>query len=186
MPAPSDCGVAAIVSNHFIPSHVMDLMLDRMANRGMDGVGIWKGGCYPLHMDHYALHVLVKGILQSDVEQEYASREPDIDPEEIRRRARQEILAKRRRIMQEIVDRYFKGLQLDDFDGDLEKCRIPYRRDQKGARTGFPALRREGSGRCLPVLCAGATRRVVSLHRERPVEGSHLAAPSDALPRSDR
>ena len=67
---PSDCGVAAIVSNHFIPSHVMDLMLDRMANRGMDGVGIWKGGCYPDHMDHYALHVLVKGILQSQVEQE--------------------------------------------------------------------------------------------------------------------
>ena len=70
-PSPSDCGVAAIVSNHFIPSHVMDLMLDRMANRGMDGVGIWKGGCYPLHLDHYALHLLVKGILQEDVEAEH-------------------------------------------------------------------------------------------------------------------
>jgi glutamate synthase domain-containing protein 2 len=58
-PVPSDCGVAAIVSNHFIPCHVMDQMLDRMANRGMDGVGIWKGGCYPEHMDHYALHVLI-------------------------------------------------------------------------------------------------------------------------------
>ncbi|MDP2969247.1 MAG: glutamate synthase-related protein, partial [Deltaproteobacteria bacterium] len=88
-PPPSDCGVAAIVSNHFIPSHVMDLMLDRMANRGMDGVGIWKGGCYPDHMEHYALHVLVKGILQSQVEQEYASRKPDLDPKEIRRKARQ-------------------------------------------------------------------------------------------------
>ena len=135
--APSDCGVAAIVSNHFIPSHVMDLMLDRMANRGMDGVGIWKGGCYPHHMDHYALHVLVKGILQSQVEQEYTTKEPDIDPEEIRRRARQIILAMRRRILQEIVEQYFKGLELDEFDGDLEKCRIPYRRDQEGQEKDF-------------------------------------------------
>ena len=137
MPTPSDCGVAAIVSNHFIPSHVMDLMLDRMANRGMDGVGIWKGGCYPHHMDHYALHVLVKGILQSQVEQEYTTREPDVDPEEIRRRARQEILARRRRMMQEILEKYFKGLELDGFDGDLEKCRTPYRLDQEGHEQDF-------------------------------------------------
>ena len=137
MPAPSDCGVAAIVSSHFIPSHVMDLMLDRMANRGMDGVGIWKGGCYPLHMDQYALHVLIKGILQSDVEQEYTSREPNIDPVEIRRRARQEVLAKRRHIMKEIFDQYFTGLELDGFNGDLEKCRILYRLDQEGHEQDF-------------------------------------------------
>jgi len=48
IPSPSDCGVAAIVSNRSIPSHVMDLMLDRMANRGMDGVGIWKEDVIPL------------------------------------------------------------------------------------------------------------------------------------------
>ncbi len=137
VPLPSDCGVAAIVSNRFIPSHVMDLMLDRMANRGMDGVGIWKGGCYPLHIDHYAFHVLVKGLLQSDVEREYQSREPDIDPEEIRRRARGEVLAERKRIMKEVLDRYFKGLELDVFDGDLEKCRIRYRLDQKGHEKDF-------------------------------------------------
>ena len=82
----------------------MDLMLDRMANRGMDGVGIWKGGCYPLHLDHYAIHVLVKGVFQSHVEKEYAAREPDIDPAEIRRSARETVLAKRRRVMQEIRD----------------------------------------------------------------------------------
>ncbi len=137
IPVPSDCGVAAIVSNHFIPSHVMDLMLDRMANRGMDGVGIWKGGCYPSHMDHYALHVLVKGRLQSDVEQEYRSGEPDIDPAEIRRRARQEILAARRHMMKEISDQYFKGLELNDFDNDIEKCRIPYKPDQEGHEQDF-------------------------------------------------
>jgi glutamate synthase domain-containing protein 2/FAD/FMN-containing dehydrogenase/ferredoxin len=136
-PPPSDCGVAAIVSNRFIPSHVMDLMLDRMANRGMDGVGIWKGGCYPLHMDHYALHVLVKGVLQSQVEQEYENREPDIDPEEIRRRARQATLTMRRHILHEIVERYFKGLEVDGFDGDLEKCRIPYRLDAEGHEKDF-------------------------------------------------
>ena len=137
IPGPSDCGVAAIVSNHFIPSHVMDLMLDRMANRGMDGVGIWKGGCYPDHMDHYALHVLVKDMLQSQVEHEYTTREPDIDPEEIRRWARQTILARRRHMMQEILERYFKGLELNGFNGDLERSRIPYRPDQEGHEQDF-------------------------------------------------
>ena len=137
MRVPSDCGVAAIVSNHFIPSHVMDLMLDRMANRGMDGVGIWKGGCYPLRMNHYALHVLIKGRLQPHIEQEVTAKEPGLEQEEIRRRARQEILDGRRRIMQEILKQYFNGLQLDGFDGGLEKCRIPYRRDQKGEEQDF-------------------------------------------------
>ncbi len=137
MPAPSDCGVAAIVSNHFIPSHVMDLMLDRMANRGMDGVGIWKGGCYPHHMDHYALHILVKGILQSQVEQEDPVREPDIDPKDIQRWARQKTLSTRRQIMQEITEHYFKGLELDGFESDLEKCRIPYRLDEEGHEQDF-------------------------------------------------
>jgi glutamate synthase domain-containing protein 2/glutamate synthase domain-containing protein 3/ferredoxin len=136
-PAPSDCGVAAIVSNHFIPSHVMDLMLDRMANRGMDGVGIWKGGCYPHRMDHYAIHVLVKGILQSQVEQEYRVREPDVDLRGIRHWARQTILAKRRHIMLEILEQYFKGLELYDFNGNLEKCRIPYRLDPEGIEKDF-------------------------------------------------
>jgi glutamate synthase domain-containing protein 1 len=137
MVAPSDCGVAAIVSNHFIPSHVMDLMLDRMANRGMDGVGVWKGGCYPSHMDHYALHVLIKGTLQPQVEEETIAKRPGTPSEEVRRRARQEILASRRGIMQEILDRYFKALQIEEFDGDLEKCRIPYRRNQKREEQDF-------------------------------------------------
>ncbi|MEW6376402.1 MAG: glutamate synthase-related protein, partial [Thermodesulfobacteriota bacterium] len=135
--APSDCGVAAIVSNHFIPSHVMDLMLDRMANRGMDGVGVWKGGCYPHHMDHYALHVLIKGTLQPQIEQEIMAEHPGMEPEEIRQRARQEILAGRQRLMQEIMEQYFKGLQLDEFDGNLEGCRIPYKRDEKGKEQDF-------------------------------------------------
>jgi glutamate synthase domain-containing protein 2/FAD/FMN-containing dehydrogenase/glutamate synthase domain-containing protein 3/ferredoxin len=145
-PAPSDCGVAAIVSNHFIPSHVMDLMLDRMANRGMDGVGIWKGGCYPQHMNQYAIHVLVKGILQPQVEQEYAAKEPDIDPQEIRRRARQATLATRRRILQEIVERYFRGLEMDEFDGDPEKCRIPYRLDKEGREQDFRSFGEKDPG----------------------------------------
>jgi len=142
----SDCGVAAIVSNHFIPSHVMDLMLDRMANRGMDGVGVWKGGCYPQHMDHYALQILIKGILQPQVEEEYIAKHPGIDPEDIRRRARQEVLATRRRVMQEILDRYLKGLEIEDFDGNLEKYRIPYRRDQKGEEQDFRLFGEKDSG----------------------------------------
>jgi glutamate synthase domain-containing protein 1/glutamate synthase domain-containing protein 3 len=137
IPAPSDCGVAAIVSNHFIPSHVMDLMLDRMANRGMDGVGIWKGGCYPHHMDDYAIHVLVKGTLQSQIEQEYKLREPDIDPEEIRQWSRKTVLARRIRIIQEICEKYFKGLELHGFEGNFERSRIPYRLDPEGREQDF-------------------------------------------------
>jgi glutamate synthase domain-containing protein 2/glutamate synthase domain-containing protein 1/glutamate synthase domain-containing protein 3 len=137
MRTPSDCGVAAIVSNHFIPSHVMDLMLDRMANRGMDGVGIWKGGCYPHRLNHYALHVLVKGMLQSEVEQEFQVEHPDVGATEIRTKAREKILAERRRIMQQIYAQYFSGLVVDDFEGDSEKCRIPYRRDQNGEEEDF-------------------------------------------------
>jgi glutamate synthase domain-containing protein 2/FAD/FMN-containing dehydrogenase/ferredoxin/glutamate synthase domain-containing protein 1 len=134
---PSDCGVAAIVSNHFIPSHVMDLMLDRMANRGMDGVGIWKGGCYPHRMDHYALHVLVKGVLQSEVEHQLHVKHPDVGATETRIKAREEILAGRRQTMQQVYSQYFIGLLVDDFDGDFEKCRIPYRRNQDGEEEDF-------------------------------------------------
>jgi glutamate synthase domain-containing protein 2/FAD/FMN-containing dehydrogenase/glutamate synthase domain-containing protein 3/ferredoxin/glutamate synthase domain-containing protein 1 len=146
IPIPSDCGVAAIVSNHFIPSHVMDLMLDRMANRGMDGVGIWKGGCYPHHMDHYALHILVKGTLQSKVEQDLTTKEPDIDPEEIRRRSRQMTLVVRRRILQEITEHYFKGLEMDQFEGDPEKCRIPYRLGKDGHEQDFRSFGEKDPG----------------------------------------
>ena len=135
--APSDCGVAAIVSNHFIPSYVMDLILDRMANRGMDGVGIWKGGCYPHHMDHYALHVLVKGTLQSQVEQRLQTENPNGSLEEIRTVSRREILAERGRIMEELTTQYLQGLEIDAWDGDFHKYRIPYRRNEKGEEEDF-------------------------------------------------
>jgi glutamate synthase domain-containing protein 2/FAD/FMN-containing dehydrogenase/ferredoxin len=137
MPVPSDCGVAAIVSNQFIPSHVMNLILDRMANRGMDGVGIWKGGCYPHRIDHYAFQVLVKGTLQSAVEQDILVKQSGLDQETIRSMARQEVLTQRYRVMEEMIEKYFKGLRIDDFDGGLEKCRVPYRRDSNGRDQDF-------------------------------------------------
>ncbi|NWG01509.1 MAG: FAD-binding protein [Syntrophaceae bacterium] len=133
---PSDCGVAAIVSNRPIPSHVMDLMLDRMANRGMDGVGIWKGGCYPSKMDHYALHLLVKGISQEDVEAEHLAQNLGLHPKKIRRRAREKVLDMRIRMIQEMIEKYFKGLEVDQ-DGDLKRCRIPYRCDPHGEEGDF-------------------------------------------------
>ena len=135
--SPSDCGVAAIVSNRSIPSHVMDLMLDRMANRGMDGVGIWKGGCYPLHLHHYALHLLVKGIFQQDVEAEHLARDLGLHPRKVRQRAREKVLDVRMKIMKEIMDKYFMGLDVDDDDGDLKRCRIPYRRGTQGEEEDF-------------------------------------------------
>jgi len=135
--APSDCGVAAVVSNHFIPSHVMDLMLDRMANRGMDGVGIWKGGCYPDHLDHYALNLLIKGTLQPQAEQEIQAQYPGLLPRELQRRAREKILAERRRLMGEILEKYLKVLEIEAFDGNMEKYRISYRRDLEGEEQDF-------------------------------------------------
>lgn len=129
---PSDCGVAAIVSNHRVPSHVMDLMLDRMANRGMDGVGIWKGGCYPHLLDHYALHILVKGPLQDELEVRYLSQNPGLSLGKIRQRAREELLSLRHRIIEEVFRQYLMGLEVVDFDGDFRKCRIPYRLDGEG------------------------------------------------------
>ncbi|MCX5837056.1 MAG: glutamate synthase-related protein, partial [Deltaproteobacteria bacterium] len=144
VPSPADCGVAAIVSNRIIPSGVMDLMLDCMANRGMDGVGIWKGGCYPHRLDHYAFQVLIKGILQSGVEEKMLAGNPGMDAGEVRRRARQETLASRRLIMQEIMDRYFQGLQVDGFTGNLEEWRIPYKRSHNN-----------GSGEEMDFRCFG-------------------------------
>ena len=137
IPSPSDCGVAAIVSNRSIPSHVMDLMLDRMANRGMDGVGIWKGGCYPHRLDHYALHLLVKGIFQDDVEAEHLARDLGLHPRKIRQRARKKVLAVRMEILKKIMEKYFKCLEVADDDGDLIRCRIPYRRGSQGEEGDF-------------------------------------------------
>ncbi len=134
---PADCGVAAIVSNHFIPSHVMDLMLDRMANRGMDGVGIWKGGCDPKNLEQYALNVLIKGTLQTQGEAEIQAQYPDLTAEEIRRRARDKVLSERRRLMAEIFDRYLRGLEVEGFDGNFEKFRTPYRRNAEGEELDF-------------------------------------------------
>jgi hypothetical protein len=34
--------------------------------------------------------------------------------------------------MKEIIKKYFKGLEVDDYDGDLKRCRIPYRRGPQG------------------------------------------------------
>ncbi len=134
-PPPSDCGVAAIVSNRFIPSHVMDLMLDRMANRGMDGVGIWKGGCYPKYPDHYALHLLIKGIQQDEVEAGYLSQNLGLHPKKLRQRARERVLAIRMEIAREIQERYFKGLEM--VNADPFRCRIPYRTNGEGVEEDF-------------------------------------------------
>ena len=135
--SPSDCGVAAIVSNHFIPSHVMDLMLDRMANRGMDGVGIWKGGCYPEHLDEYALHILIKGIRQDEVELEHLSRDLGLHPRKIRKRAREKVLAFRLEVMKLIRERYFNGLEVAEDHPDLQRFRIPYRLNAEGQEEDF-------------------------------------------------
>jgi len=108
-----------------------------MANRGMDGVGIWKGGCYPHRLDHYALHLLVKGIFQDDVEAEHLARDLGLHPRKIRQRAREKVLAARMEILKGIMEKYFKGLEVAEYDGDLIRCRIPYRRNPQGEEGDF-------------------------------------------------
>jgi len=39
--------------------------------------------------------------------------------------------------MQEISEQYFKGLEIEGFEGDLEKCRTPYRLDREGHEQDF-------------------------------------------------
>ena len=39
--------------------------------------------------------------------------------------------------MQEVLNEYFKDLDIADFDGDVEKCRIPYKRGAGGQEEDF-------------------------------------------------
>ena len=57
--------------------------------------------------------------------------------DEIRPRIRQDILTIRRHLMEEVLQQYFRGLEIVDFDGDVEKCRIPYKRDAGGQEEDF-------------------------------------------------
>jgi len=64
----SNCGVAAVAGSVPIPGIVLDEGLNAMRNRGMDGVGIAKTMCFPDHPEEYAYRVMIKNVLQSDIE----------------------------------------------------------------------------------------------------------------------
>jgi glutamate synthase domain-containing protein 3 len=55
-------------------------------------------------------------------------------------------LVARRRILQEIVEHYFNGLLMDEFDGDTEKCRVPYRLDKNGHEQDFRSFGEKDPG----------------------------------------
>ncbi|RMH73030.1 MAG: FAD-binding protein [Gemmatimonadetes bacterium] len=122
----TNCGVAALIGSHPVPSFIMDEALKSMKNRGMDGVGIGKTLCFNTFRDHYAYRVMVKGKLQLEVEAE--GKRPD---------ARAELLAYRYQLAAKI-----KRIFLDpdfDFAGDVDvtQVRESYKKDDQGRERDY-------------------------------------------------
>ncbi|NOX37835.1 MAG: FAD-binding protein [Calditrichaeota bacterium] len=134
----SNCGVAAVIGTHNIPSYVLDRTLAAMKNRGMDGVGVGKTLCFPEFPDHYAYRIMVKGKLQLEVEDALRRQgEVPADEAEFRYQARQVLLRYRSKLAEKIkkvfLDPYF------DFAGEteIEKVREPYKRDSRGRERDY-------------------------------------------------
>ena len=131
----SNCGVAAVIGSEPVPSYILDKALHAMKNRGMDGVGVGKTLCFPEHPHDYAYRVMVKGMLQIEVERKLA--ETGLSGDELRRAAREKVLAYRHRLAEKIrkvfLEPYF------DFKADTtpEAIREPYKRDEQGRERDY-------------------------------------------------
>ncbi|MBD3289015.1 hypothetical protein GF337_09445, partial [candidate division KSB1 bacterium] len=129
----SNCGVAAVNGTAPIPGHILDQTLQSMRNRGMDGVGIAKTMCFPEQPDKYAYRILVKGVLQKDIEtqlrQEWKKSGRDFTDAQLRHEARQQTISIRTDLMSKIktvfLDPYF------NIEND-EMIREPYKLDADG------------------------------------------------------
>lgn len=123
-PGQSNCGVAAIIGSTPIPSYVLDKALTSMRNRGMDGVGIGKTLCYPEHPEDYAFRLMVKGVLQSDIEEGGALTDP--------RESRKLVINERSRLATEILNIFLSPFCDIKNGRDIEATRDPYKRDEQG------------------------------------------------------
>ncbi len=127
----SNCGVAAINGTAPIPGHILDQTLQSLRNRGMDGVGIAKTMCFPEHPHEYAYRILVKGVLQKDIEaqirHQWKKSGNSFTIDELRQEARTQTISIRTNLMKKI-----KSVFLDPYfivsDGAI--IREPYKSDQ--------------------------------------------------------
>ncbi len=132
--AQSNCGVAAVNGTAPIPSYILDETLACMKNRGMDGVGVAKALCFPQHPEDYAYRVLVKGVLQKEMEENLAlqwqSEGRKFTTTELRASARELVLHRRTKLTNAIrsvfLEPYF------DFKDVQEAVRERYKCDAHG------------------------------------------------------
>ncbi|HRX51425.1 MAG TPA: glutamate synthase-related protein [Candidatus Krumholzibacteria bacterium] len=129
VPGQTNCGVAAVIGTHPVPSHVLDEALNAMRNRGMDGVGVGKSLCFPARPDHYAFRVLVKGWLQREVEAERG----DAD----RAAARAETVARRVRLAGWLRTHVLEPHFEIEGGADDASRRESYKRDATGAERDY-------------------------------------------------
>ena len=137
----SNCGVAALNGTEPIPGYILDSALDAMRNRGMDGVGIAKTLCFPDHPEEYAYSIMVKGILQKDIEEnlrlQWKASGTEFTTAELRREARKLTLYRRNDLIEKIkkvfLDPYF------EYAGDsrVEMARDYYKRDEQGEEADY-------------------------------------------------
>ncbi|MCB0302786.1 MAG: hypothetical protein KDI38_03300, partial [Calditrichaeota bacterium] len=134
----TNCGVAAVIGTHNVPSYVLDEALHAMKNRGMDGVGVGKTLCFPELPHHYAYRVMVKGRLQLEMEETLRKGKRAFKSNrDLRRKARSELIRFRcslaKKIKKVFLDPYF------DFAGEttVEKVREPYKADPRGGERDY-------------------------------------------------
>lgn len=131
----TNCGVAAIIGTHNVPSYVLDEALASMKNRGMDGVGVGKTLCFPEFPTHYAYRIMVKGRLQLEMEEDLLAKGISASRKvELRRKARTNVLKFRYKLIEKIRKVYLEPFF--DFAGetDVRKNRESYKRDGKRER----------------------------------------------------
>ncbi len=134
----TNCGVAAVIGTHPVPSYILDEALHAMKNRGMDGVGVGKTLCFPEHPHHYAYRIMVKGRLQLEMEADIRRRNGKTRNEaEIRAEARTMLLKFRHKLAEKIktvfLDPYF------DYAGKtvIKKVREPYKHNVNGKERDY-------------------------------------------------
>ncbi|MGD9487744.1 MAG: glutamate synthase-related protein [Calditrichaceae bacterium] len=137
----SNCGVAAINGSMPVPGYILDSALNAMRNRGMDGVGVAKSLCFPDHQNEYGYSIMVKGVLQKDIESnlslQWQAEGRAFDEIILRKEARKLTLYLREEIMHKI-----KSVFLDPFfdfyaETDVQKVRDIYKLDEEGEEIDF-------------------------------------------------
>jgi len=134
----SNCGVAAVIGTENIPSYILDQALHSMKNRGMDGVGVGKTLCFPEYPDHYAYSLMVKGILQTEMEQRLSGDEDcSSDSADLRTRARKELLSYRQNLAETIRQVFLEPCFEFANDTKPHEIRESYKRNSDGSERDY-------------------------------------------------